>query len=72
MEIEMIGRAMRDYIKRAIAPVLDKYDFILLDCPPQLGLLTMCLACSDYVVIPVKPIIWPIEAWNFLWKALQR
>lgn len=45
----------RDYIKRAIAPVLDKYDFILLDCPPQLGLLTInALACSDYVVIPVK------------------
>lgn len=56
MEIEMIGRAMRETIlKRAIAPVLDKYDFILLDCPPQLGLLTInALACSDYVVIPVK------------------
>lgn len=56
MEIEMIGRAMRETIlKRAIAPVLDKYDFILLDCQPQLGLLTInALACSDYVVIPVK------------------
>ena len=42
-------------LKRAIAPVLDKYDFILLDCPPQLGLLTInALACSDYVVVPVK------------------
>lgn len=56
LEMEMIGRSMRETIlKRAIASLLDKYDFILLDCPPQLGILTInALACSDYVVVPVK------------------
>jgi chromosome partitioning protein len=56
LEIEMIGRSMREMIlQRAIEPVKGDYDYILIDCPPQLGILTInALACSDYVLIPVK------------------
>ena len=56
LEMEMIGRSMRETIlKRAIEPIRSDYDFILIDCPPQLSILTInALACSDYVVIPVK------------------
>lgn len=56
MEMEMIGRSMRETIlKRAIEKQKEQYDFVLLDCPPQLGILTInALACSDYVIVPVK------------------
>lgn len=56
MEIEMIGRSMRETIlNRALDKYKENYDYILLDCPPQLGILTInALACSDYVIIPVK------------------
>jgi len=55
-EIVMIGRAMREMIlKRAIEPIKNQYDYILIDCPPQLSILTInALACADYVIIPVK------------------
>ena len=56
LEIEMIGRSMREMIlKRAIEPIVGEFDYILIDCPPQLSILTInALACSDYVIIPVK------------------
>jgi len=39
---------------RAIKPALDRYDFILIDCQPSLGLLTInALACADTVLIPL-------------------
>ena len=56
LEFVMIGRSMRETIlKRALMPVKNQYDFILIDCPPQLSILTInALACADYVIIPVK------------------
>ena len=56
LEMEMIGRSMRETIlKRALEAEKGKYDFILIDCPPQLSILTInALACCDFVVIPVK------------------
>lgn len=56
LEMEMIGRSMRETIlKRALETVKEEYDFILIDCPPQLSILTInALACCDYVIIPVK------------------
>lgn len=40
---------------RALKPVRGSYDFILIDCPPQLSILTInALSCADGVVIPVK------------------
>jgi len=56
LEMEMIGRPMREMIlKRAIEPIVTNYDYILIDCPPQLSILTVnALACCDYVIVPVK------------------
>jgi len=55
-EIEMVDRNEREQIfKRIIQPVKDKYDFIIIDCPPSLGLLTInSLTASDSVMIPVQ------------------
>ena len=56
IEMEMMTRASREKIlDRALSSVKKEYDYIIIDCPPQLGILTInALSCADSVVIPVK------------------
>lgn len=56
LEMEMMGRSMRELIlARGLEPVRNDYDFCLIDCPPQLSILTInALSSADYVIIPVK------------------
>ena len=56
MEMELLSRASREKIlDRALRPIRGEYDFILVDCPPQLSILTInALSCADGVIIPVK------------------
>lgn len=55
-EIEMITRPSREKIlDRALVPIKKDYDYIIIDCPPQLSILTInALSCADGVIIPVK------------------
>lgn len=55
-EIELVGVADRETIvRRALAPVREDYDFILIDCPPSLGLITLNALCAaDGVLVPVQ------------------
>ena len=55
-EMELINEAGREYIlKELFEPIRDDYDFIIIDCPPSLGLLTLnALGASDYVYIPLQ------------------
>ncbi len=55
-EIEMIDLNDRDLVlKKSLEPVLNDYDFIIIDCPPSLGLLTLnSLSTADTVLIPVQ------------------
>jgi chromosome partitioning protein len=55
-EMELINEAGREYIlKELFEPIKDDYDFIIIDCPPSLGLLTLnALGASDYVYIPLQ------------------
>lgn len=54
-EIELVNSDLRDYrLKEAIAPVYDQYDYILLDCPPSLGILSyICLVAATDILVPI-------------------
>ncbi len=55
-EIELVPTISREVrLKRALEAVKQNYDYIIIDCPPSLGLLTInALTASDSVVIPVQ------------------
>lgn len=56
IEIELVDKESREYmLKKAIESLKDKYDYILIDCAPSLGLLTLnALTASDSVIIPIQ------------------
>lgn len=55
-EVHLVGRVGREHaVARALEPVKDNYDIVLLDCPPSLGILTINgLTAADFVVIPLQ------------------
>ncbi len=55
-EIQLVNEVGREQtLGRTLHPVVDRYDYILVDCQPSLGLLTVnALACADGVVIPME------------------
>jgi len=62
-EIEMINHPSREMIlKKVLEPVKDQYDFIVIDCSPSLGLITVnALVAADSVVVPVQTEFFALE-----------
>ena len=56
LEMSLVNAMSREFtLKNAISSIKDKYDYILIDCMPSLGMITInALACSDKIVIPVQ------------------
>jgi chromosome partitioning protein len=56
LEIELVDKENREYmLKKALQSVKDDYDYIIIDCAPSLGLLTLnALTAADSVIIPIQ------------------
>ena len=69
-EIEMLEMPDRESVMRkALMPIRDRYDYIIIDCSPSLGLITVnTLTAADSVIIPVQPEFFALEG---LGKLLQ-
>ncbi|WP_335871915.1 ParA family protein [Bacillus sp. 2205SS5-2] len=72
-EIELVPTISREVrLKRALEPVKDQYDFIIIDCPPSLGLLTInALTASDAVIIPVQCEYYALEGLSQLLSTVR-
>lgn len=72
-EIEMVDMDERETIlRRRLAPLRNAYDFILIDCPPSLGLMTVnALTCADGVIIPIQAEFFALEGLSQLVKTVN-
>ena len=72
-EIELVPTISREVrLKRALETVKDEYDYIIIDCPPSLGLLTInALTASDAVLIPVQCEYYALEGLSQLLNTVR-
>ena len=73
VEVELVNRPGRETILRdALVPVRDRYDFILIDDPPSLGMLTLnTLAAADSVLIPIQCEFYALEGLSQLLNTIR-
>lgn len=72
--IELVEQNDREFfLKNALAPVRDLYDFILIDCPPSLGVLTLNgLAAADAVLVPMQCEYFALEGITLLLQTVKK
>lgn len=74
-EVELVNELARESkLKKALAPLKDRYDYILIDCPPSLGLLTLngMVAAQDGLIIPVQCEYLALEGIGMLMSTVER
>lgn len=73
-EIELAGQIAREHrLKQAIEKIKHEYDYILIDCPPSLGILTVNgLVSAENVLIPVQTEFYALEGLSQLLHTIQR
>jgi chromosome partitioning protein len=73
-ELELVSEFQRENrLKDALAPILTGYHFVIIDCPPSLGLLTFnALMAASEVVIPVEPGYFPLIGLALLQRTIDR
>jgi chromosome partitioning protein len=74
-EVELVGELAREnFLDNALQSLRDRYDYVLIDCPPSLGLLTLngIIAAKDGVIIPVQCEYLPLEGLSQLNLTLER
>ncbi len=72
-EVELVSLNEREYrLKKALATIADRYDFIFIDCPPSLGLLTLnALAASDSLLVPIQCEYYALEGLSQLMNTVR-
>jgi len=74
-EVELVNELNREgRLKKALEPLIPRYDYLLVDCPPSLGLLTIngLVAAQDGVIIPVQCEYLALEGLGELTRTIQR
>ena len=73
VEIELVDTEKREYmLSRMIHKIKDEYDFIIIDCPPSLGLITMnALTASNSVIIPIQCEYYALEGLGKLLNTIK-
>jgi chromosome partitioning protein len=74
-EVELVNEFGREgKLRQVIAPLIDRYDYILIDCPPSLGMLTIngIVAAQNGVIIPVQCEYLALEGLGELTHTIQR
>jgi chromosome partitioning protein len=73
VEVELMNATQRErYLERLLTPVLGDYDFVFIDCPPSLGLLTInALTAADSVIIPMQCEYFALEGLSQLVRTIR-
>jgi chromosome partitioning protein len=72
-EVELVSTERREIrLREALVSVRDKYDFIIVDCPPSLGLLTLNALCAaDAVIVPLQCEYYALEGLSRLMETID-
>ena len=72
-EVELVSIMAREHqLEKVLKPIQKKYDYILIDCPPSLGLLTLnALTCCDTVIIPIQCEYYALEGLGQLLNTIR-
>ena len=72
-EIELVSENNREYLlKNAVEKIKDIYDYIIIDCPPSLGLLTLnSFVCADSIIIPIQCEYYALEGLSQLTNTVR-
>jgi chromosome partitioning protein len=72
--VELVNQEEREFfLKRSLAPLCERFDYIFIDCPPSLGLLTLNgLVAADSVIIPLQCEYFALEGLSLLLKTVNR
>ena len=72
-EVELVDETEREFkLKKQLMPLKEKYDFILIDCPPSLGLLTInALIAADSLIIPIQCEYYALEGVTKLLESMN-
>ena len=73
-EVELVGQSnWENAVKRALAGIRDDYDFVIIDCPPSLGMLTVnMLTAADALLIPLQCEYYALEGLSQLLNTVHR
>jgi chromosome partitioning protein len=72
-EVDLAGVGQREYALKKALENIGEYDYVLIDCPPSLGLLTVnALVAADFVLIPVQAEYYALEGLSQLLQVMQQ